>query len=85
MLEKLKKLLNVKAWFEDVLYTKVGEKGAKAAGAAILGLLASPTVAAFLPKLAAFGVEIKPEVLALAVSSFVVGALMNWSKRVMDK
>lgn len=85
MLEKLKKLLNLKAWFDDVLYSKVVTKGTKMAAVAILALLASPKVAAVLPQLSAFGVDVKPEVMATAVSAFVIGALLNWSKRVMEK
>jgi hypothetical protein len=85
MIEKLKKLLNVKAWFTDVLFTKVSSKGGKAAAAFILALLASPKVAPYLPKLQEFGVNVDPQLLAGAISAFIVGALLNWSKRVMEK
>lgn len=89
MLEKIKKVLNVKGWFQDVLFTKVAGKGVAMATGALLSLIASPKVAPvlaeWLPKLKEFGIDINPQEVATVGVAFVFGALYNWVKRVATK
>lgn len=86
-MEKLKKLLNVKAWFEGVIFQKVAAKATKFAVAATLALLASekvaPAIASAKPLLDQAGIN--PEQVAIVGVTALIGALLNWSKRVMEK
>jgi hypothetical protein len=86
-MDKLKKLLNVKAWFEDVIFTKVAAKGTKYAVAAGVALLAGPKVAPAVQVLQPVFKElgITPEQFVTVVITFALGALFNWAKRVMEK
>lgn len=87
MMDKIKKLFNVKGWFEGVIFTKVLSKATKAAVAATLALLASDKAVAVIGKARPFLDEagIEPEKVVVVAVTAIVAGLFNWAKRVMDK
>lgn len=89
MLDKLKKLLNVKAWAESFVARMVLDKGVKHATTAIVGLLSSGWfVAKVAPILTQYGVNIDPIAFQAGVAaalSGVAGWLINWAQKAMNK
>lgn len=84
MLKKIVGLLNVKAWLEGVLVSKLIAKGVKGASAALLGVLTSPYfVAKVQPILETLGVSIDQNTLQASVVVLLTGvtaSVMNWIK-----
>lgn len=86
MLEKLKNLINPKAWVENVIFKKVIQKGVKAAVGIIVGLASSPTFSTHIEPiinklLSAFDISLTQNQLENGLTILIGGgfaSLWNW-------